>query len=55
MTRWLPPIYRAPVPSRCVRPLDPGRPTLRQITIALLALLASLLGWGIAWALLLPG
>ena len=55
MPRWLPPVYRAPVPPRRMRPLDPGRPALRMVTIALLALLVSLLGWGIAWALLLPG
>ena len=63
---WLPP--RAPAhPSpralprgagatpRRIRALDPARPALRVVTIALLTILLTLLAFGIAWAVLLPG
>jgi hypothetical protein len=53
--RWLPPVYRAPASPRRVAPLDPARPALRLLTIALLTLLSALLVIGIAWAVLLPG
>jgi hypothetical protein len=53
MTRWLPPVYREPLPPRRVRALDPGRPALRLVTIGLLTLLACLLGMGIAWVIVL--
>jgi hypothetical protein len=51
VTRWLPPVYREPLRPR--RALDPGRPALRLVTIALLALLAGLLAIGIAWVIVL--
>jgi hypothetical protein len=52
MTRWLPPVYRAPAPA-VRRPLDPARPALRLLTIGLLTLLFGLLVIGIAWAVAL--
>ena len=55
MIRWLPPIYRAPAAPRRVAALDPARPALRLVTIALLTVLVSLLVIGAAWALILPG
>lgn len=51
-TNWLPPVYREPLAPR-VRPLDPSRPALRLVTIALLTLLTGLLVIGIGWALAL--
>ena len=52
-SRWLPPVYRAPVAPRRVSAL--GRagihsPALRVVTIALLTVLVSLLVLGIWWA-----
>ena len=49
MTRWLPPVYRAPVAPRRISALDPARPALRMVTIALLTVLVSLLVLGIWW------
>jgi hypothetical protein len=53
MTRWLPPVYREPLPPRRVRALDPGRPALRLLTIALLTALATLGAIGAWWVILL--
>jgi hypothetical protein len=53
MTRWLPPVYRVPVAPRRIAPLDPARPALRLLTIALLTVLTSLLVLGIWWAIAL--
>jgi hypothetical protein len=63
--KWQPP--RAPVhppegalprgpglQPRRVRALDPERPALRLVTIALLTLLVTLLAFGAMWAILLP-
>ena len=55
MTRWLPPVYRAPAAPRRVAALDPARPALRLVTIGLLTLLVSLFVIAVAWAILLPG
>jgi hypothetical protein len=54
MTRWLPPVYREPLMPRRPRALDPGRPALRMVTIALLTVLFTLLAFGAMWAILLP-
>ena len=40
---------------RRVKALDPSNPVLRTLTIALLTVLFTLLVFGAAWALLLPG
>ena len=52
MTRWLPPVYREPLAPRRVRALDPERPALRLLTIALLTVLATLVAIGVWWAIL---
>jgi hypothetical protein len=43
------------VQPRRVRALDPERPALRLLTIALLTVLFTLLAFGAMWAILLPG
>ena len=53
MTRWLPPVYREPLSPRRVRALDPTRPALRLLTIALLTALATLAAIGAWWVILL--
>ena len=52
-TRWLPPVYRVPEAPRRVTPLDPARPWLRLLTIALLTVLFTLLVFGAWWAIAL--
>ena len=52
MTEWLPPRYREPLPPPRITLLDPSRPALRWLVITLLAVLFSLLAWGVAFALL---
>jgi hypothetical protein len=51
MTRWLPPVYREPLEPRR-RPLDPSRPGMRLLTIALLTALATLVSIAIWWVIL---
>ena len=52
MTRWLPPVYREPLAPRRVKALDPGRPLLRLLTIALLTALSTLVFMGLWWVIL---
>ncbi len=51
--RWLPPVYREPVEPRRMRGLDPARPGLRLVTIALLTALWTLAAIAIGWAIVL--
>ena len=53
-TRWLPPVYREPLVPRRVSSLDPARPALRMVTIALLTVLFTLLVISVVWAVALP-
>ena len=54
MTRWLPPVYRAPLPPARRRALDPARPALRLVTIGLITILCTLLAFGVAWLVAVP-